>query len=91
MDKSHDITEVSFEDDRLRLEIDGTEHVFNLKDVSARLLHASPEQRAGYEVSPSGYGIHWPALDEDLAIDALLGATHQPPRRLPSATDRTGR
>lgn len=24
------------------------------------------------EVSPSGYGIHWPELDEDLAVTPLL-------------------
>jgi hypothetical protein len=89
MDKLHDITGVSFDGDRMRLEVDGTEHVFNLKDVSARLLHASPEQRANYEVSPSGYGIHWPAIDEDLSIDAVLGLTHHPPRHAPSASDHT--
>ena len=25
-------------------------------------------------LSPSGYGIHWPELDEDLLIDGLLRA-----------------
>jgi hypothetical protein len=24
------------------------------------------------EVSPSGYGLHWPLIDEDLAITPLL-------------------
>ncbi|PKN21436.1 MAG: hypothetical protein CVU65_16870 [Deltaproteobacteria bacterium HGW-Deltaproteobacteria-22] len=24
-------------------------------------------------MSPSGYGIHWPELDEDLSVDGLLG------------------
>jgi hypothetical protein len=27
-------------------------------------------------VSPSGYGVHWPLLDEDIAIDGLLGIVH---------------
>lgn len=89
MPKSHDITSVSFENDRLRLEIDGAEHVFDLKDVSTRLLHATAEQRSNYEVSPSGYGIHWPAIDEDLSIDALLGIVHRPAQHVPSATDPT--
>jgi len=26
-------------------------------------------------VSPSGYGIHWPELDEDLSIDGMIKAT----------------
>ncbi len=29
-----------------------------------------PEQRAQFELSPSG--IHWEALDEDISIDGLL-------------------
>ena len=87
MAKSHDITAVSFDGDRLHLEIDGAEHVFDLKDVSPRLLNASPKQRANYQVSPSGYGIHWPDIDEDIAIDPLLGITHQPPQQIPTTTD----
>jgi hypothetical protein len=27
-------------------------------------------------MSPSGYGIHWPLVDEDLSIDGLIGAIH---------------
>ena len=35
-----------------------------------RLLAATPEQRAEFELSPCG--IHWEALDEDISIDGLL-------------------
>jgi hypothetical protein len=35
-----------------------------------RLLAATPEQRAQFELSPRG--IHWEALDEDISIDGLL-------------------
>jgi hypothetical protein len=24
------------------------------------------------EVSPAGYGLHWPLVDEDLSIDGIL-------------------
>lgn len=37
-----------------------------------RLLEASAEQRAKWEVSAAGYGIHWPLLDEDLSTEGLL-------------------
>ena len=37
-----------------------------------RLLDASPEQRARWEVAGAGYGIHWPELDEDLSTEGLL-------------------
>jgi hypothetical protein len=32
------------------------------------------------EVSPSGYGIHWPLLDGDISIDGLFGIAHVPKR-----------
>lgn len=35
-----------------------------------RLLAATPEQRAQFELSPRG--IHWDVLDEDISIDGLL-------------------
>jgi len=31
-----------------------------------------------FEISPSGYGIHRPFLDEDISIDGLLGIAHFP-------------
>lgn len=34
------------------------------------LESATPEQRAGFEVSPRG--IHWDELDEDLSLEGLL-------------------
>ena len=39
---------------------------------SERLAHASSIERARAELSPSGYGIHWPLIDEDLAVGPLL-------------------
>lgn len=39
---------------------------------SPRLANATAEQRAAAELSPSGYGIHWPLLDEDLSVPGLL-------------------
>jgi hypothetical protein len=76
MNRVHEIGELFFENDCMRVQIDGREYAFDLKDISPRLLHSSSEQRAKYEVSPSGYGIHWPLIDEDLSIDGLLGITH---------------
>lgn len=35
-----------------------------------RLLTATPEQRAQFELSPRG--VHWEALDEDISVDGLL-------------------
>jgi hypothetical protein len=54
------------------LEIDGCRHTFELARLSPRLAHGTPREQAAIEVSPSGYGLHWPLLDEDLSVDGLL-------------------
>ena len=48
-----------------------------------RLLRASPDQRADYQLSPGG--IHWEALDEDISVAGLLsgqGDVTYPPRQV---------
>ena len=39
---------------------------------SQKLARATPAQRTAAELSPGGYGIHWPAIDEDLSIAGLV-------------------
>ena len=41
---------------------------------SERLARASAMERNRAQLSPSGYGIHWPLIDEDLAVGPLLRA-----------------
>lgn len=36
------------------------------------LANASPDQLAEIEISPAGLGLHWPRLDADLYVPALL-------------------
>ena len=43
-----------------------------------RLLQASPAQRAHWERSSGGFGIHWPELDEDLSTEGLLRGAPAP-------------
>ena len=38
-----------------------------------RLRDATPEQRGAWEPIGRGHGIHWPALDEDISVRALMG------------------
>jgi len=42
------------------------------ESCSSRLAAAGAEQRRSAELSPGGYGIHWPALDEDLSVSGLV-------------------
>jgi len=58
------------------LKIDGKEYNFKLEQVSKKLLGASDIERETYTISFSGYGLHWPMLDEDLSIDGLIGIKH---------------
>ena len=37
-----------------------------------RLVHAIPEERDAWQLIGGGFGIHWPALDEDLSVASLL-------------------
>jgi hypothetical protein len=43
-----------------------------------RLLHAGPAERANWQISGAGYGIHWPDLDEDLTTQGLLQGAPAP-------------
>ncbi|NOY09077.1 MAG: DUF2442 domain-containing protein [Spirochaetes bacterium] len=79
MNKYHTIESIDFKGDILILKVDGKTHQFELSKCSSKLLNASEEQRNNYEISPSGYGIHWPMIDEDLSIDGLLGIKHSVP------------
>jgi hypothetical protein len=37
-----------------------------------RLLHATPEQRAAGRIGPTGQGLHWEELDEDISVTGIL-------------------
>ena len=47
------------------------EIMFSPKNAQG-LEHAKPSQLEPIEISPSGYGIHFPKLDADLYLPALL-------------------
>jgi len=79
MDKAHEVGGVGFRETVLRLRVDGKDYEVAVVQLSTRLAAATPEQRANFEISPAGYGIHWPDLDEDLSIDGLIGVRHESP------------
>lgn len=43
-----------------------------------RLLRATPEERAKFEILGGGVGIHWPKIDEDLSVEGLLRGIRAP-------------
>lgn len=61
---------VRFDDDSMWVDLDDGRRMAVPLAWFPRLLSATPEQRAQFELSPRG--IHWEALDEDISIDGLL-------------------
>lgn len=43
-----------------------------------RLLRATPEQRANWELLGAGSGVHWPDIDEDLSLEGMLAGRAAP-------------
>ncbi|MBC8182006.1 DUF2442 domain-containing protein [candidate division KSB1 bacterium] len=78
MNKIHNVQIIEFKKNSLHLVVDNKKYIFQLESISNRLLNATHVERNRFEVSPSGYGIHWPLLDEDLSIDGLLGIQNIP-------------
>ncbi|MFM2285828.1 MAG: hypothetical protein RLZZ543_1325 [Bacteroidota bacterium] len=71
------IEDVHFAENFLCLSIDGIAYRFSLDKISKKLANADEIKRMMYKISPSGYGIHWPLIDEDLSIDGLLKNVNQ--------------
>jgi hypothetical protein len=49
----------------------GTKFIFPC-DVAQGLAGAADEDLAIIEISPSGTGLHWPALDADFSLSGLM-------------------
>jgi len=72
MSMAHDIQAIDAEGKYLHLVVDGKTYHLLWQDCSPRLAIATPSQRKHFDVSPAGYGIRWPEIDEDLAITPLI-------------------
>jgi hypothetical protein len=72
MKELHEISQVTFSDTRMFMVVDGKRYSWEVKAISDRLARSHEFERERYEISPSGYGIHWPLVDEDLSVDGLL-------------------
>ena len=76
MAKAHEVQKIVFVGSTMFLHVDGRQYEINIAEQSERLAAATQDEREAFEVSPSGYGIHWPDLDEDLSIDGQIGVRH---------------
>jgi hypothetical protein len=78
MKKFHEVERIEFEGEFMTLVADGRAYRMSISAASDRLANATDIQRCSYRVSPSGYGIHWPEIDEDLSVDGLIALTKYP-------------
>jgi len=85
MDKAHDVQKVTFIGTTMLLHVDGEKYEIDTAKLSPRLATATQDQRERFQVSPSGYGLHWPDVDEDLSIDGLIGVKHSAPAAVPTS------
>jgi hypothetical protein len=69
---THKIEELTFDNNYIFLKVDGKTLMIPLKKASKKLLEADDIQKGIYKISASGYGIHWPLIDEDLSVDNLI-------------------
>jgi hypothetical protein len=67
-----DIESVIIKGEYLIIQSEGREYRFRVRELSGRLSSATEEELLDYEVSASGYGIHWRKIDEDISLVALL-------------------
>ncbi|MBC7467315.1 MAG: DUF2442 domain-containing protein [Bdellovibrio sp.] len=66
------ISKVSINDEMITAEINDGRVVAIPLSWFPRLISATPEQRSTFEITPSGYGIHWPHIDEDISIKSFI-------------------
>lgn len=63
---------VSLTDDTLSVDLEDGRTISVPIGWYPRLAHGTPAERANYQISGAGYGIHWPDLDEDIGVEGLL-------------------
>ncbi len=72
MSKIHEVEGIKTTETHLYLTVDGQDYRISWPNCSKKLSNTTSDRRTYIDVSPSGYGLHWPLLDEDLAITPLL-------------------
>ncbi|MBP6054860.1 DUF2442 domain-containing protein [Aquirufa regiilacus] len=65
------IREIRFEGDMIIIQGEEKSIKTAIADISQKLMHASSIERNTYKISPSGFGVHWPLIDEDLSFPNL--------------------
>ena len=65
-------TNVAVTDDTLTVDLSDGRSIFVPLAWYPRLVHASNQERGKWRLIGRGEGIHWPDLDEDISVEALI-------------------
>ena len=66
------LVNVTITDDTLCVDLEDGRTILVPIGWYPRLAYATPAERANFQVSGAGHGIHWPDLDEDIGVEGLL-------------------
>ncbi len=66
------VIDVTVTDDTLSVDLEDGRTIAVPIGWYPRLAHGTPAERANFQISGAGYGIHWPDLDEDIGVEGLL-------------------
>src|SRR3990172_207832 len=66
------IVKVTIRDDMLSVDLEDGRTIAVPIGWYPRLAYGTPAERANFQMSGAGYGIHWPDLDEDIGVEGLL-------------------
>ena len=66
------IVRVTVTDDTLSADLEDGRTISVPLGWYPRLANGSPAERANFQISGAGYGVHWPDLDEDIGVEGLL-------------------
>lgn len=66
------IINVTISDDTLAVDLEDGRTIAVPIGWFPRLAYGTSAERANFQISGAGYGIHWPDLDEDIGIEGLI-------------------
>ena len=72
MDKQYNVLNIDFGGEWIILSVNAEIYQIPIAQASKKLAQATDIERKMYHISPSGYGIHWYAIDEDLTTQGLI-------------------
>ena len=72
MDRQYNVSSIEFSGECMILSVNQETYQIPIAQASKKLTQATDIERKMYRISPSGYGIHWYAIDEDLTTKGLI-------------------